>query len=182
MSDPKPSPVIQPLHDRVSKLRFKGYFDWEKLYKSMINWAKEQEYEFYERQYKHKWRGKWAELEIGWRLEREVNEFAKNVIYVFFHMWDYKEVDMVVEGKKKKMVYARMFIDFTGELQLDWQKRWDGSKMKRRWRDFYINYVIRHEIADVWWDKLWYHTNEFQQVCKKALGSEAMSDVYDDMW
>ncbi len=182
MSVNDPSPVPVPFHERLTKLRYKGVFDWDKLYKEMVAWAKEREFEFYETQYKHKWKGKLAEIEIKWRLEQEINSFAKNEIRVFFHMWDFKEVEVIQNGEKKRLSQARMFIDFNGALLLDWQKRFDGSKVKRLLRDFYINHIIRHEIADIWWDKLWYNANKFQQHAKRLLNIESESDVYDDMW
>ena len=177
-----PSPYKIPLHTRISKLRFKGIYDWQKLYRAMLQWGKDREYEFSERQYKHKWKGKKAELEIRWTFQREINEFAQNEIRVYFHVWDHKEVEVVKNGEKKKMVSGRFFVDIDGDLNLDWQKRWNDAWWKRAWRDFYIKFVIRHEIEDIWWDKLWYNANKLQQLTKRELGIESESDVYDDMW
>lgn len=177
-----PSPVIATLHTRFGKVRFKGLFDLNTLYNHMIHWAHEREYEFFETAYKHKWRGKTAEVEIKWRMEQEINTFAKGLIKVHFHLWNFREVEVVKNGQKRRMNEARMFIDFTGELQLDWQQRWNDTWWKRKMRDFYINYVLRQEIESHWWDKLWYNANKLQQETKRTLGMESESEIYDDMW
>lgn len=182
MGEALPSPVVWPLHERLSKLRYKGIFDLPNLYHKMFMWGEERDYEFFERAYKHKWRGKSAEIELKWIFQQELSSFTKALIKVHFHLWDYKEVEVVKDGVKKKMNSARMFIDFTGEMHMDWQNRWSDTWWKRKMRDFYIDYVMRQEAATSWWDKLWYNANKLQQLTKRELGMESESDVYDDMW
>ena len=182
MGEAPQSPIVMTLHERLAKIRYKGIFDLANLYKKMYLWAEERDYEFYERAYKHKWRGKTAEIELKWTMEQELNSFSKAVIRVHFHLWEYKELDVVKDGVRKRMNSARMFIDYSGELQLDWQKRWSDTWWKRKLRDFYLEYALRQEIATSWWDKLWYNANKLQQLTKRELGMESESNVYDDMW
>ncbi len=167
----------------VSTIRYKGLFDFDGLYKMMKLWFTEREYDFYETRFKHKFRpAEGAELEIDWEGEREINEYARDDIHVYFHIWNFKEVEVIKEGKKQKLVSARMLIEFTPTLVLDYADMWEDSFFKRKLRGIYNKYIIRHDIEDVWEDKLWYETNLLQQETKKFLGIETHSDVYDDMW
>jgi hypothetical protein len=174
--------VKRHLRRQVGKIRYRGIFDMERLYKALHNWAVEREYEFVENRYKNSWRVAGAEVEIEWTLYRDINEFMRNEIKVIFHIWDYKEVDVVKDGKKKKMSTGRMYILFDGDLIFDYNDRWSDTKFKRIIRDWYIRNVVRKYIGDVWWDRLWYYGNKLQQEAKKALEMESHSDVYDDMW
>jgi len=176
MSDKRSLPAI-------STIRYKGMFDFDGLYKMMRGWLKEREYEFFERRFKHKFRpAEGAELEINWEAERDINEYARNEIHIYFHLWNYREVEVIKDGKKQKLVSARMLVDFKPTLILDYEDLWDDTPTKRFLRTLYNKFIIRHDIEDVWEDKLWYEVNLLQQETKKHLGIESHSDVYDDMW
>lgn len=166
----------------ITKIRYRGLFDWEGLIRLIRAWFEEREYEFFERRYKHKAKPLGAELEINFEAYRDINEYARNFIKIYFHIWDAEEVEVVKDGKKRKLWNARMLIDFSGFVELDYDDHWEHSPFMRILRDFYHRFVIKHEIDDVWTDKLWYKVNELQQECKRFLGMQSESDVYDDMW
>ncbi|MBI1970551.1 hypothetical protein HYS47_02305 [Candidatus Woesearchaeota archaeon] len=167
---------------RISQLRYKGVFDFEQLYRLMRAWFAERQYEFFEVKYKDKDKTMGHELEITWKADRKINDFCRNDIKMFIHCWDMNEMEVVKDGKKKKVFKGRMMITFDASLTLDYQGLWDGSKLQRFLRELYIKHIIWHEIDDVWGDKLWYEVNKLQQLVKRFLDMEAHSDVYDDMW
>ncbi len=177
MSDTKAGKLPQ-----VAKIRYRGLFDFEGLFRLMRGWFDAREYEFFERRYKHKSRSTGAELEINFEAHRDINEYARNVIKIFFHIWDAHEVEVVKDGKKKKMWEGRMLIEFSGLVELDYDSHWEHSPFLRHLRNFYHNFVIKGEIDQIWTDKLWYKINDLQQNCKRFLGMHTESDVYDDMW
>lgn len=170
------------LGSSVAKIRFRGLYDWEGLFRLIRGWFEAREYDFFENRYKHKAKPPGSELEINFTAYREINDYARNVIKMYFHIWDAEEVEVVRDGKKKKMWNARMLIDFTAYVELDYDSHWEHSPFLRILRNFYHKYIIKHEIDDVWTDKLWYKVNELQQECKRFLGMQSESDVYDDMW
>ena len=165
------------------RLRYKGVFDWEGLYKTMREWFKEREYDFLETRYKHKMRsGGLAELEINWKCWREETEYVKNWITVYFHIWDFKEVDVIKNGKKMKLSKARMLIEIEPWIEIDYEGRWAGSLLKRKLRDFYNRFLYRVEIESLWEDKLWYNSNKLLQLAKRYLEIESESEAFDDYW
>lgn len=173
--------VIEPLGP-ISQLRYKGIFDFEQLYRIMRAWFSEREYDFFEKKYKDKDKIMGHEIEVDWHAEREINEFCQNHIRIFFHGWDMNEIDVVKDGKKKKVFKGRMLITFSAHLEMDYQNLWEKTAFHRFLRTFYIKNIIWHEIDDIWSDKLWYEANKIQQLAKQYLEMESHSDVYDDMW
>jgi len=115
----------------VSTIRYKGIFDYDGMYKMMRAWFSDREYDFWEKRYKHKRRSEGSELEINWEAWRDVTELLRNWIYVYFHLWDYEEVEVIKDGKKKKMVKARMLIEFSWIIEVDYEDKWHDSKLKR---------------------------------------------------
>jgi len=165
----------------VSVIKYKGIFDYAGLYTMMRGWFKDREYDFWERRYKHKVKEGGTEIEINWEAWRDINELMRNWIYVYFHIWDYQEVEVIKDGQKKKMAKARMLIRFSWTIEIDYEDRWQDSKLKRAMLKFMINFPLRKELSEPYGDKLWYECNRLQQEAKKFLGM-AHSDVYDDMW
>ena len=174
--------VKMPIFNAVSTLRYKGIFDIDGLFKLMRAWFDEREYDFFEDRYKHKNQTLGYEIEIDYSGTREINEFVQNKISVYIHIWDYNELEVIQDGKKKIVGQGRMLINFKAALICDYEDRWQSSKFKRSLRDFYITYILRHEISDIWGDKLFYNCNKLQQSTKRFLGMQSESDVYDDMW
>lgn len=165
----------------VSTLKYKGIFDYEGMYKMMRRWFKDREYDFWERRYKHKRRAGGAEIEVNWEAWRDITELLRNWIYIYFHIWDYEEVEVIKDGQKKKMAKARMRIEFSWHIEIDYEDRWVDSKLKRALLNFIIKFHLRKELSEPYGDKLWYNCNKLQQETKKFLGM-AHSDAYDDMW
>jgi len=174
--------VKMPIFPVVSTLRYRGIFDIDGLFKLIRGWFDEREYDFFEDRYKHKNQALGYEIEMDYTGTREINEFVQNKITVYIHIWDYNEVEVVQDGKKKIMGRGRMLINFKAALILDYDDRWQNTRFQRALREFYITYVIRHEISDIWGDKLFYNCNKLQQSVKRFLGMQSESDVYDDMW
>ena len=166
---------------RDNNLRYKGTFDFDGLYKLMRQWCAERQYDFFETRDKQKDKPQGYEIEINWRAERPINEYCKNYVHVYFHMWDTQEIEIIKDGKKKKVYNGRMLATVTGYILLDYMGDWEGSFFSRRWRDLY-NFILRHEIEDIWWDSHHYRVAKLQQLFKRFLEMESHSDVYDDMW
>lgn len=164
-------------------LRYKGTFDWEGLYKAMKGWFKEREYDFLEKRYKHKLQaGGFTEIEVNWECWRDETEYMRDWIHVYFHIWDYKEMEVIKDGKKVRLAKARMKIEITPFLEADYEDRWQDSAFKRKLRDFYHRFMYRVEIESLWEDKLWYNSNKLVQMAKRFLGVESESEAFDDYW
>lgn len=170
------------LGSSVAKIRFRGVYDWEGLIRLIRGWFEAREYEFFERRYKHKSKAEGAELEINFEAQRDINDYAREVIKIYFHIWNAEEVEVVRDDKKKKMWEARMLIDFSAYVELDYDEHWEHSRFLRHLRTFYHAFIIKQEIDNVWTDRLWYKVNNLQQECKRFLGMHSESDVYDNMW
>lgn len=166
----------------VSTIRYRGVFDYDGMYKMMRAWFADREYDFWENRYKHKIRVDGTELEINWEAWRDITELLRNWIYVYFHVWDYKEVEVIKDGQKKKMVSARMLIQFSWAIEIDYEGRWQDSKFKRKMLQFLMRFMIKKDLETIYGDKLWYNCNKLQQATKQYLGMSSHSDVFDDMW
>ena len=112
-------------------LRYKGIFDFDGLYKLMVQWLKARRYWFHEDVYKVKPSLSGIEFEIFWHGERKVTEYCQYRINVVFHMWDVTDVEVIQEGVKKTLMKCRMEIVFDAVIELDYQGKWEDTKFKQ---------------------------------------------------
>ncbi|MDP7323381.1 MAG: hypothetical protein QF632_01315 [Candidatus Woesearchaeota archaeon] len=159
-------------------LKYRGVWDYEGLYQLMVQWFEDQGYEFHERVFKHKVPSPLGfEQELGWYGWRKVNAYVKFWIYVYWHVWDIKEVEVVKDGKKKKMVQARLFIEFSGKVELDWQNMFTGSKFVVAIQDWMNKYVLHKTITGGWEDELYYRIHKLFYSCKEFLNMETVHNA-----
>lgn len=163
-----------------TRIRYRGIFDFAGLYKLMHDWLTERQFDFTETKYKHKLddAGR-AEIEIYWDCWRRLDDYIKYWIYVKFHFWDFKEVEVIREGKKKKLVEGRMHISLWSEVEMDYQNNW-RTKFRRMLLDFYHKYVVVKDIEVHHTDSNYYRTLKLNDEIKKFLDMESKKDMYSD--
>ena len=167
----------------VPIVKFSGIFDYEQLMKTLRSWIVNQGYEFHETSVKYKVPSpSGSEIEYAWWGWRKVNSYVKYHIDIFFHFWHFHDVEVVRDGKKQKLQSARLQMEISGRVELDWTSRFGGSKMMQALADFYDNYIIRRDIDTIYGDQLYYRLYKFQRVAKEFLEFESKESAYEDVW
>lgn len=170
---PAPTEVTLP----KEKIQFIGVFDYDELYRKMQAWYKEREYEFREKAYKQKPGA--SEIELEWEGYRNETSYVRFWVNIYVHIYDLQDVEIIHEGVKKKMNKARMQMEISGRIELDWQKEFDQTKYLRRLRDFFHTFVFS-ETKDLgmYWDKLYYHIYGFHTAIKNYLDLQTKYSAY----
>lgn len=160
-----------------ARVKFKGVFDLDGLYKTMYNWFEAKQYEFHETLYK----SKPPELELTWRAERKKTGYIREVVNVYFHLFG-SEVEAVKKGVKQRLMKGRMLIDFWGVIETDYpsitnERKWT-SAWQRRLQRFYNEYIIKKEMDLIHTDTLYYEIYQLHDVVKNYLDLEAKGHTY----
>ena len=162
-------------------LRYKGLFDFDGLYAGVVDWAKNYNYFFHEKVYKHKVpSAKGAEQELRWSLTQKVDEY---VIYEFileFHIWDMKEVKVNVGGRQKSLSSGRIEIKVAPLLHTDWQKKFDEKVWWQRLLGKLYFKVMITDIEVFHIDTLRYRHNNILAHIRKLLDMESKTHVYKE--
>jgi len=167
----------------VEVLKYKGIFDLDKVFKTIIAWYTSHNYEFQEDKYKHKVPPPGGmEWELSWRGWRKVNEYVKFDVIVEFHIWDFKWIEVVKDGKKQKLAQGRIQIEFEGTLTLDYQNRFYGNKFLQVLQDLYQKYIIKQKIENIWEDELYYRILKLFSETKEALGMATSYNAAESRW
>ena len=161
-------------------IRYKGVFDFEGLYRMMHAWLINKRFTFHEDQYKDKVFTPFGnELEIKWTAENKVTEYIKSYITVYFHLWDFAEVEIIKEGKKYKMTRSRMEIKLDAKLEMDYTKKFqDRGEFAKKLGQFYQNKIIYWDWRIKYADSLTYSLYDLHNKIKKYLDNFSASNAY----
>jgi hypothetical protein len=170
--------VLDPLEDQPPIIRYSGIFDFDKLYKNMVDWFKDKDYDFYEKNYKFKPVVHGKEIEIEWEAEKKVTEYYLFEIDVSFHFWDFQTVEVIENGKKKKLTKARMQIIIKGAYRLDYTGRWGNTPFNEWLRGFFHKYIIKRKIMFLMWNTLYYEVYKLHALVKDQIDAQTNYNAY----
>ena len=161
-------------------IHYSGIFDYNVMYNAMAKWFKERRYWFQETVYKHKPGNEFGkEEELKWNGNKKITDFYWFDIDVYFHIWDLNLVEVIKDGKKKKMYKARAQITIAGSVVMDYQGRWAKTRFVKWLGDLYIKYVLQTEqLVSYYHDELYYRMYKLHQVIKDSLNMAAKGHEY----
>lgn len=142
-------------------LRYKGTFDFKKLYNSSKEWFDKLNYDFNEKEYNEKPTAAGTEFKLVFEAKRDINEFISFQISPTLHFFDVKKSD----GKN----YGKIKIKIPAYILLDKENKWQSNPFKKFLFFFYCNFTIRKEIENVYEDKLYSEVLDFINTLKKFI-------------
>ena len=130
-------------------VRYDGVFDWDGMYKIIIDYLRRNNYWFYETLYKSKpWSPIGTELILKWRGERKLDEYYKYELNFEWHFMDFHKVDVIRDGKKLTLTKAFFWVTIRGKIIQDWQGLENtGGKWLKGIGKFFRRQVVDREYA-----------------------------------
>jgi hypothetical protein len=160
-------------------IRYTGLFDFDALYAAVIDWAKNYGYRWHEKNYKHKVPlPTGAEQEFEWEISKDVTDYIQYKIEMAVHMWDLQELEVNIDGKKKKMSKARVLITMNGTLTTDWQNRFSDSGKFGQFLGRWYEKLTNKDIGGIYGDTLMYRMQALQSLLKKYFDMQTKKNVY----
>ena len=166
---------------RTLHLRYKGILDIAEMQKIMVQWLKARRYWFQESTYKHQPGNEFGrEEELHWVAERNVDSYVKYIIFIYTHIWDLEQVEVIQDGVKKNVSKARVEIWFQGKVIFDYQDHWGKTKFHVALRNFYNKYILAPEgiMANLYWDELYYRVYKLRDLVKDYLNLKTKGFEY----
>jgi hypothetical protein len=129
------------------KLGHSGLFDFAGVYSFMHHWLKEEEnYGVIEREYSEKVSGDNRDIRILWTTDKYVSDYFKHEMEIKITVGGMSDVEVEIEGKKKKMNKGKLAVEIKGFFVRDPDSKWDTSPVFRFMRDIYDRYVVPGRI------------------------------------
>jgi len=170
----------------IGVLRYNGIIDLDGLFQVTRDWFVSNKWKFYEKTLKHKLGQEGIKKEMTWTAYRDLNEYCRFNAELEFLIREITEVEVVRAGVKKKLQQCVFQVIISGDVTLDKDKRFAGSGAFKPFLEmlqtFYHNYIIKEDIAFVWWDQLYYRLMKLQGVMKQYLDMEAKTNAAEARW
>ncbi len=134
------------LKDDIGRIKFKGIFDLNGMFRMMRGYMKHRGYDFYETLHK----AKVPELEVEWFCEKKVTAYEKYKVEIKFHFFDLKQVEIEENGEKRIMTEGRFFVDFDGEVERGYASDWNEkeSDWNEKLKQFYHRITRREWMVN----------------------------------
>jgi hypothetical protein len=126
------------------RIRYKGTWDMQDFYESVINHMRERKWKFQEKVYKHKHPSPFgAERQYVWYFEQLVDDFVKVAIDVYIHTYDAHEFETVTKnGERKLLTEGKIWVQ--GKVFFSWNvdDRWEKNSWYAELRKFLVSRIL----------------------------------------
>ena len=160
----------------INYMQYKGVWDMQDLYEFIASFFSRHKYKFYEKRLIQKRPGPFGpEIYYIWEATKNEEEYYKFKINLFLHTFDTQDVEVVMkDGTKRTFTKGRLWVQFRGSVEMDYDQRWEESAFYANLRNFYHKYIIWKKIEAIWWDKMYYTIFlKLQSLFKERLKMES---------
>jgi hypothetical protein len=155
-------------------IRYRGIFDLDGLYKYMVKWIKDHDFDFYERRILDKPPYKIYKFEG----RKKISFYCMFLMLPEIWIWEDKPVEVIREGHVKQLTEARMKIVINGGYILDYDGDFEKSIGLKKIENFLNNHILYHETLLKYFDYLDYYLYDFMTDVKKYLEMETATNAY----
>ena len=151
------------------KLDHSGIFDFSELYGFMHHWLDDSMYGVNEDKYGEKVSGASRDISFEWKATKEITDYFKIENSIKVDVLGLTEVEVEIDGKRKKMNKGKLSIEIKGVLVKDPGNYWDETKPILKFlREIYDKYIIPARI-DAMEDRVESDVRAFKDEIKAFL-------------
>ncbi len=150
------------------KAEYTGNFDYPEAYIQFYEWFKDEKYVVIETKYSEKIKPDGKEVEFKWTARRELTDYFFLQMDLKFEVKRMVDVEVEIEGKKKKMNKGIFKIELTGALIKDPRSEWETSNFYKKLREVYNKYIIAGRV-DQMEDRIKEDSIAFKESFKSVL-------------
>lgn len=145
-----------------------GIFSFSEFYEYAYRWFKGEDYGVIEEKYAEKVSGSARDFTVEWKSSKSLSDYFKIEISMKIEIIGATDVEVEIEGAKKKMNKGRMRVDIKGVLIRDPDSKWDATPMYRFMREIYNKYIIPKTL-ELREDKVTGDVRDFKEALKSFL-------------
>ncbi len=155
-------------------IRYRGIFDFDGLFKFVVKWIKNHDFDFYETRVMDKPPYKIHKL-MG---RKKINFMVMFVIHTELWLWEAKPVQVIKNGRTKTLTEARMKIMISGDIIWDYDGDFEKSEGLKKMENFLNNKILYHENLLKYTDYFDYYLHDYMTEIKEYLEMETASNAY----
>ncbi len=150
------------------KITHSGVFSFSDFYSYAHSWLKEEDYGVAEEKYSEKVSGNSRDITIEWKATKQVSDYLKMGWKIEFDVEGLVDVEVEIDGKKKKMNKGKITVDIKAAIFKDPDSKWESTPFNRFLRDVYNKYIIPKRLENVQ-DRVISDVQDFKEELKAFL-------------
>jgi hypothetical protein len=153
------------------KLKHKGFFNFSELYSFCYMWFKDEGYTVFENEYSEKLTAGGKEVVIKWDAKKKITDYFRNIIEVRWRIIGLQDAEIEIDGKKIKTNKGDLTMEIKGDLERDWEEKWEKNPTYKFFRSVYDNYITR-STRETYEDRLTAKAVSYTENVKAFLNLE----------
>jgi hypothetical protein len=150
------------------KLESSCMFDFPAMYQFAHTWLKGKEYAVDEEKYAEKVGSNSRDITIEWKATKLLSDYFKIEHKIKFEIDKLSDVEVEIDGVKKKMNKGKVTMEIKTALVRDWNSKWEPNPTTKFLRDVYNKYVIPSRV-DAMIDRSKNDAKDFKEELKSFL-------------
>lgn len=150
------------------KVEGNGIFDFPAFYSFAHGWLRYEEYIVIEDEYSEKYSGNTRDVVFKWTALKQLSDYFKVEIKLKFEVRELTDVEVEIDGKKKKTNKGKVTVEMKGTLVKDPESHWEGTPWYKFLRETYDKYIIPKRVDDMK-DKVAGDIRSYKEELKSAL-------------
>ncbi len=127
------------------EISYEGLFDYKEFFRRMDFWLRDKFYDKWEKRSEEYVAPDGTKtMEFEFTPWKKTTHYHKIVIKIELWISGLKEVEIDVDGEKKRMNEGKMRIAFTGYLVVDYENKWEKSPLLYFIRDLYDKFIYSY--------------------------------------
>jgi len=131
------------------KVAHSGLFDFAGFYSFAHSWFREENYGVNEEKYSEKIKGNSKDIVIEWKATKNLSDYFKIEQNITFEIRKLTDVEVEIDGEKKKMNRGEVEVTIKGVLVRDPDSKWESTPWLRFLRDVYNKYIIPSRVESM---------------------------------
>jgi hypothetical protein len=129
-------PVIEQ-----ERIEYEGLFKVKEVYQLLYDWMSDKGYVPVEKRVTESVTKSGKHIEVELEPYKKYTDYAKSVVRVKLHCSNVTDVEVTVEGHKRKMQKGKVQVSFDSWLETDYEHRWESQPVFYVLRTMFEKYV-----------------------------------------
>lgn len=131
------------------KVSHSGIFDFAGFYKYAYDWFEDEGYGVIEKKYTEKVVGNARNIYMEWVADKSFGDYFKVVFELKWWIDNLTDVEVEIDGEKKKMNKGVITLEIKGDLLKDPASKWDASPALQFMRQIYNKYIVPQKLENM---------------------------------
>lgn len=129
-------------------IKYKGLFNLSEFYALIYSIMNNNGFIILDESHAQKEGETGTEVEVLWKFRKGIDDYSRFNITIYFLIKDAREAIIKKGSNETKTNEGNAYIKISGEIETDWQDKWEKTELLKKLRGFYERYFFVQTSRD----------------------------------